>query len=326
MISDVLVTMTQVGMLTFIVASMAAMGLGLTIGQIIEPLRDVRMLLLLLAVNFIVVPIVAVAAARLLPMGDDSATAVIIIGCCAGAPFLPKLALLAKGSPALSVGAMVLLMVVTVIYAPIVVPLVVEGAQVDPWDIASSLILFMLVPLGHRPRHQGPLRRPRRQLGRPRRPDLQRCPVARCRGSAVRQLAGHRRRHRQLDLHRYGDRARRWLHSSGYLAGFGRSKSDMTVLGFATAQRNISAALVVAGSLGGNVIVLTLVGALVIPIVLIILAAELGKRAPASSSGTAGDFGLSAADRRFRRRFIGCSSWGWIVPGTAILATHVGVP
>ena len=148
MISDVLVTMTQVGMLTFIVASMAAMGLGLTIGQIIEPLRDVRMLLLLLAVNFIVVPIVAVAAARLLPMGDDSATAVIIIGCCAGAPFLPKLALLAKGSPALSVGAMVLLMVVTVIYAPIVVPLVVEGAQVDPWDIASSLILFMLVPLG----------------------------------------------------------------------------------------------------------------------------------------------------------------------------------
>ena len=60
-ISDVLVTITQVGMLIFIVASMAAMGLGLTISQIVEPLRDVRMLLLLLAVNFIVVPVVAIA-------------------------------------------------------------------------------------------------------------------------------------------------------------------------------------------------------------------------------------------------------------------------
>ena len=26
-------------------------------------------------------------------------------------------------------------------------PLAVEGATVDPWDIASSLILFMLLPL-----------------------------------------------------------------------------------------------------------------------------------------------------------------------------------
>jgi len=290
MISDVLVAMTQVGMLTFIVASMAAMGLGLTIGQIIEPLRDVRMLLLLLAVNFIVVPIVAVAAARLLPMGDDSATAVIIIGCCAGAPFLPKLALLAKGSPALSVGAMVLLMVVTVIYAPIVVPLVVEGAQVDPWDIASSLILFMLVPLGIglfiKARYAELADSWVHTVG-------QISSVAMLLGVGAALFVSW-----QDIVGAIGS----WIFIgtaivlvagliSGYLAGFGRSKSDMTVLGFATAQRNISAALVVAGSLSGDVLVLTLVGALVIPIVLIILAAELGKRGAASSSGTAGDSG-----------------------------------
>ena len=148
MISDVLIAVTQVGMLVFVVGSMAAMGLGLKVQQILEPLRDVRLVLLLLAANFVVVPIVAVGAARLLPMDDASSTAVIIIACCAGAPFLPKLAQLAKGDVALSVGAMVLLMVVTVFYAPIVLPLVIQGAEVDPWDIASSLILFMLIPLG----------------------------------------------------------------------------------------------------------------------------------------------------------------------------------
>ena len=277
MISDVLVTITQVGMLTFIVASMAAMGLGLTISQIVEPLRDARMLVLLLAVNFIVVPVVAIGAAKLLPMGDDSATAVILIGCCAGAPFLPKLAQLAKGSVALSVGAMVLLMVVTVIYAPIVVPLVVEGAQVDPWDIASSLILFMLVPLGVglviKARYTELADSWVHTVG-------QISSVAMLLGIGAALFVSWRD-----ILGAIGS----WIFIgtaivlvaglvAGYLAGFGRSKSEMTVLGLATAQRNISAALVVAASLSGDVLVLTLVGALVIPIVLIVLAGELGKR------------------------------------------------
>jgi BASS family bile acid:Na+ symporter len=276
-ISDVLVTVTQVGMLVFIVASMAAMGLGLKIDQIVEPLRDLRMLLSLLAANFVVVPIVAIAAARLLPMSDDSATAVIIIGCCAGAPFLPKLAVLAKGSPALAVGAMVLLMVVTVIYAPVVVPLVVEGAEVDPWDIASSLILFMLVPLAI-----GLFIKARyAELA-----DGWVGPVGQISSAALLLGIGAALFVSWQDIiGAIGS----WIFIgtavvllagliSGYLAGVGRSQRDRTVLGFATAQRNISAAIVVATSLGGNVIVLTLVGALVIPIVLIILAAELGRR------------------------------------------------
>ena len=282
MISDVLLTITQVGMLVFIVASMAAMGLGLTIKQIVEPLRDVRMLLLLLAVNFVVVPIVAIAAAKLLPMGDDSATAVIIIGCCAGAPFLPKLAQLAKGDVAVSVGAMVLLMVATVIYAPVVVPLVVEGAEVDPWDIASSLIVLMLIPLGI-----GLVIKARyAELA-----DGWVGPVGQISSVALLLGIGAALFVSWRDI---VGAIGSWIFigtaivlvaglATGYLAGVGRSKSDKTVLGFATAQRNIAAAIVVATSLGGNVMVLTLVGALIIPIVLIILAAELGKRAPAAT-------------------------------------------
>jgi BASS family bile acid:Na+ symporter len=50
------------------------------------------------------------------------------------------------------------------------------------------------------------------------------------------------------------------------------------VSALATAQRNLAAAVVVAFSLGGDVVVVTLVGALVIPIVLILLAGELGRR------------------------------------------------
>ena len=148
MIPEILEVIAQVAIVVFIVGSMAAMGLGLTIPRIVEPLRDVRLVVGLLVANFVVVPAAAIAAGRLLPMEPAAASAVILIGCAAGAPFLPKLAQLARGNVGLAVGGMVLLMVVTVFYAPIVVPLVVPGATVDAGQIAQSLIVLMLVPLG----------------------------------------------------------------------------------------------------------------------------------------------------------------------------------
>ena len=69
------------------------------------------------------------------------------LGCAAGAPFLPKLAELAKGNLAFAVSTMVLLMVATVGYLPVVLPLLLPGVTVDPWTIARSLILLMLPPL-----------------------------------------------------------------------------------------------------------------------------------------------------------------------------------
>ena len=292
MISEILLTVTQVGMLTFVVASMAAMGLGLTIERIVQPLREVRLVLLLLLANFVIVPGVAIAAGRLLPMEEAAATAVILIGCCAGAPFLPKLAQLAKGDVALSVGAMVLLMVVTVGYAPIVVPLVVEGADIAPWDIASSLIVTMLIPLGIglfvKARYEG----------------LADEWVAKVAGvSSVGLVIGMV----AALLVTWQDiigAIGSWIFIgtavvlvtglvSGYLAGFGRSQSDMTVTGLATAQRNIAAAIVVAASLSGDVVVLTLVGALVIPVVLIVLAGELGKRLGTGDTQDPGASGTS---------------------------------
>mgnify|MGYP001818755982 CR=1 FL=1 len=289
MIEEGLLIVTKVGMLLFVVAGMAAMGLGLTVPRVVEPLRDLRMMALLLAANFVAVPVVAVAAARILPMDEAASTAVILVGCCAGAPFLPKLAQLAKGDAALAVGGMVLLMVATVVYAPIVVPLVVEGATVEAWDIASSLIVLMLIPLGlgllAKARYEEFADSVAGQVG-------QISSVGLLVGIVAALLVSWRD-----VLGAIGS----WIFIGvaivlavgfvvGSLAGFGRSQRDMTVLGLATAQRNIAAAMVVAASLSGDVVVLTMVGALVIPIVLIVLAGELGKRmAPLESVASKAD-------------------------------------
>ena len=147
MLMQLLSKAATVAMLSFVVSSMLAMGAGLTVSRIAEPLRNVRLVVLALLANFVVMPLGALGLAKVLSLDEPFGIGLLLLGCAAGAPFLPKLAELAKGNLAFAVGAMVLLMVVTVAYLPIVLPLLLPGITVHPWNIARSLLLLMLLPL-----------------------------------------------------------------------------------------------------------------------------------------------------------------------------------
>src|SRR6201997_1326999 len=136
-----------VAMLTFVVSSMLAVGLSLTITQILQPLRNYKLVVLALAANFIVMPFAALGIARLFRLDEPLGVALLLLGAAAGAPFLPLLARVSKGNLAFAVGLMVLLMVVTVGYMPVVLPLMLEGVSVDPMKIGRSLVFLMMLPL-----------------------------------------------------------------------------------------------------------------------------------------------------------------------------------
>ena len=135
-------------MLLFVVSSMLAVGLGLTIAEIIAPLRNVKLVLFALIANFVLMPLAAILITRMLRLDQPLGVALILLGAAAGAPFLPKLAGVANSNLAFAVGLMVLLMVLTVAYMPLVLPLLLEGVSVDALKIARSLLLLMLLPLG----------------------------------------------------------------------------------------------------------------------------------------------------------------------------------
>jgi bile acid:Na+ symporter, BASS family len=137
-----------IAMLVFVVSSMLAVGVSLTVGQIVAPLRNGKVVFLTLLANFILMPLAALGIARLLKLDEPLGIALLLLGAAGGAPFLPKLAGIAKGNLAFAVGLMVLLMVLTVAYMPLVLPLLLEGVSVNPMKIARSLVLLMLLPLG----------------------------------------------------------------------------------------------------------------------------------------------------------------------------------
>src|SRR5215471_3804892 len=146
-LTQILVKGAALSVVVFVVSSTLGVGLNLTVAQIIAPLKHVRLVVLSLAVNFVLSPLAALGLWKLLRLNEPLGVGLLLCGLAAGAPFLLKLAEFSKSNMAFAVGLMVLLMVLTVGYVPLVLPWLLAGTSVNPAKIAQSLIVLMLIPL-----------------------------------------------------------------------------------------------------------------------------------------------------------------------------------
>ena len=277
--TSILTSLSNGAVLLFVVTTMLAMGFSLTLSQILAPLRQWQLVVRALVANFVLVPALVFAVTLLIPLSDSLKTGLILLGAAAGAPFLPKLAQFAHGQVALSVGLMVLLMVVTIFYLPIAVPLLVPGAKVHPFNIAVSLVLTMLVPLGLalvvRARYPEPAAPLQHLMG-------QASNVALLLVLVTSLLANF---HELIGVFGTGGIVAALILIGGgvvigYLLG-GPSGDTRTVLGLGTGQRNISAALLVSiqSFTNPNVLAMVLVASTVGLFFLLPLSCEIGRRA-----------------------------------------------
>ena len=276
---EILDLIMQLSVLVFVITSMFSMGLSLTMGQIIEPLRSVRLVVLALAANFILVPVLAYVILLIIPLEQGLATGLIIMATAAGAPFLPKLAQSAKGNMAFSVGLMTLLMVSTIIYMPLVLPILLQGVEVDALAIAQSLLFTMLVPLA-----VGLLIKWRYEsTADSLQPHMAQVSTV---ALVLLMVSGLVINFSDIvDVIGTGGILAVLIFLIvatviGYLLG-GPAVNTRSVLGLGTAQRNLAAALIVAGQNFADdpdVIVMILVAGLVGLVVLMVIGGELGRR------------------------------------------------
>jgi len=271
--------------LVFVVSSMVAMGLGLKVAQITAPLRNLRLVSLSLLANFVLMPAAAVVLARVLRLDEPLGVGLLVLGVAAGAPFLPKLTQIAKGNLAFAVALMVLLMVITVGYLPLVLPVLLPGVSVNPAKIARSLVLLMLVPLAVALAVNAKL------------------PAAAARAKPlfdrlsslglilVVVLLVVVNFNKVLSV--FGTRAilaGLLFIAVGYAVGWalgGPAADTRPVLGLGTAQRNIAAALVVGGQSFSNpsVVVMVVVVAIVSLLILLPMSRLLARKASRRSGG-----------------------------------------
>jgi len=277
----ILQVIAQVGIFAGVFTSMLAMGISVDFDQIRESLRNPRLLALALVANFIAVPLIALVITRLLPLTTEGRTAVILLGATAGAPLLPKLATLSGGRVPFSIGLMVLLMLATVAYAPLVLPLLLPDVTVLPAEIARSLLVVMLLPLT-----VGLIARSRYAAIADWSADLSRIAGASMAiGLAAGLLVGW-----EALLASIGS----WIivaaillalaaTAIGGLFAAGLDTATQRVAGLGAAMRNVSAALLIAGrDFGPQTLVMTMAATIVLMVTLVILAGELGRRGGAT--------------------------------------------
>jgi BASS family bile acid:Na+ symporter len=146
-VQEFLANLTQLVTPAFALSTMLAMGMRLTVGQVLSPLRNWRFVLAALALSFVLLPFAAWGIGIVLGLDRDFRIGLILIGCVAGAPMIPKLVTIAKGDGASAVAMVTLLVVATVAFAPLALPLLLPGVEIDAGAIAINLGWQMLLPL-----------------------------------------------------------------------------------------------------------------------------------------------------------------------------------
>jgi bile acid:Na+ symporter, BASS family len=131
----------------FVISTMLNVGLTQRLSDIIEHLKNYPFVIKMLIANFVAAPLVMLLMLYFAPFEPALKAGLLIFSLCAGAPFLIKLTQMAEQEVSLGAAVMVMLMLVTVAYVPILLPLILSGLTVDAWAIAKTLGLQMLLPI-----------------------------------------------------------------------------------------------------------------------------------------------------------------------------------
>ena len=292
---EIISSLTNAFTLGFVVTSMFGLGLGLTVQQIIEPLKNVRLVIMALLANFVIVPVVAYTITRFLPREQDLQIGVLLLSTVAGAPLTFKAAQIARGNIPFSVSLVTLQVVATVIYLPLVLPLLIPGVAVDTVAIAMPLILQILLPLAF-----GLLMNVRydeeAEMARPIMSEIANICLALMLVLNLGNIGS------VLGLLGTGSILATVLViltglGAGYLLAGPDVKTRRT-LAIGTAQRNFAAAFVIGGGSFAdrpNVMLMLLAASLINMIIVMLVAGEFGKRAKAAGKVDAGSAAAAGA-------------------------------
>lgn len=137
----------KLAVVIFTVSNLAAMGLEINKIEAFKALKNYKFILLILLWGWIVGPAVALLLTKVLPLSEPHAAGLLLISLAPTAPFFPLMVRNAKGDMS-SAGAFFLVATIgTVIFLPLMVPLIIPGLSVSVGALAKPLLIMVLLPL-----------------------------------------------------------------------------------------------------------------------------------------------------------------------------------
>jgi len=149
---ELLVVINSFGLL-FAILNSFTLGLRLEVGHILGHFfQNWRAAVRVLLINFVILPALVIGFAAIAPVDSDIKIGFCIVALAAGAPFAPAITRLARGDVAMSTSLFLVMVVVTVVLVPVVLPIAVSAVVPDVqrigiWSIAWPLLAFVILPL-----------------------------------------------------------------------------------------------------------------------------------------------------------------------------------
>ena len=133
--------------LIYVVSAMLALGLGQTVSQIIQPLRNMRITISSVVASYIILPLLAASIARLIGLDPSLRYGLVLLAMCAGPEIGTVFTATSNANVRLSGGILVMSIGITIIYLPLMLGVFLPDVHFDVGKLILKLFLTILVPL-----------------------------------------------------------------------------------------------------------------------------------------------------------------------------------
>jgi BASS family bile acid:Na+ symporter len=145
--TELLPILLKITVVIFMVGNLLDLGLRIDLKKAVAGLRDLRFVTLSLLWAFVLCPALAYGLGVVLPLSEPYAMGLLLLGLAPCAPLLPGMVDKAHGDVNYAASFMLLASAGTVVYMPLMVPLLVKGVTVSAWTVAKPMLFLVLIPL-----------------------------------------------------------------------------------------------------------------------------------------------------------------------------------
>ena len=132
---------------TFTVSGMATMGLQSKMSEVIAELKNKKAMALIIVWGWVVGPALGLLIAWILPLSEPYVIGLLLYSLAPCAPFLPVMVGTARGETSFAAALVPIVAVGTVVFMPLMGPIMIPELTISAWDLAKVLLIYILIPL-----------------------------------------------------------------------------------------------------------------------------------------------------------------------------------
>lgn len=133
--------------LVFTIMNLLTMGLQVNIPQVVKKFSNPKLLMMILVWGWVVGPLLGFLITRIIPLAEPFSQVILLASLAPCAPFLPPMVGRARGDVGFAGAFIPLAAVGTVVFMPLLAPLLIKGLTISTMALAKPLIITILIPL-----------------------------------------------------------------------------------------------------------------------------------------------------------------------------------